>query len=230
MTRKNICYYKMFTSPDFRIYGDARTSNLRSRTIQAVNQLVIPHIATAADPPVIPGTGNLAGAGLAFNDATSTIFFSTGSGPWLPVSSGGGGSNSDIFGGQLTGVLAVPNTTETSVTPYTLLAPALYGVFAGGVYTASLDQKITFAITISWAPGFAGGSRYLRIYSNGVLVAQDITDPDTSGVNPTTHQSNISLTLNSGDNVEARVYQDSGVGLTILSGVSTTMSSSVVLL
>lgn len=222
-----------FRPPSLQIQGDSNWNNVASQSVYANKRMVIPHIPDANSPAVVPGAGF--GAGIAYNDATKSIYYNTGVNPWLPIGAPLVGSPIDIYGAQLTNLTPVPSATEVtlgSVGPapgFTFLSTLInptFGSFNGsGVYTAAGDQKLTMNISLTWDDGLIGGSRVVRIYKNLTIIAEDISDPDLSSTIPTTQNLSIATTLALSDSVYATV-STSGAGVTInvLPGTSTVIS------
>lgn len=213
--------------PNFQVYGDYRLNTLNSSKIVSDIQMILPHIPSAAAPPALPDSG----AGIAYNDATDSVYYSTGTGAWLPIGGMPTIDKPDIFGAALTANQSIATATPTTLVGFTVTATpnATFGTFnAGtGTYTAVLAQKVEYTACISWQSGIAGGSRTLNIYHNAVLIANDVTDPDTSGVNPTTQSVTAAATLAIGDTLTVQVVQDSGIAQNVLGGAAQTNVSGV---
>lgn len=223
-----------FRPPSLQIQGDSNWNNVFSQSVYANKRMVIPHIPNANSPAVVPGAGF--GAGIAYNDATDSIYYNTGVNPWLPIGAPLVGSPIDIYGAQLTNV--TPTVTGVpiilgSVSPapgFTFLAtlnnPA-FGSFSGtGVYTAAglASQKLSINVNLTWEAGLTGGSRIVNIYKNATIVAQDETDPDASGALPTTQSLSVTVSLVAGDTVHIEAVQTSGDDVNILNGIDTVIN------
>lgn len=146
---------------------------------------------------------------------------------WRPIGGGGGGGGSSLdYSLKKTSSQNVPPLTEVILTTFTSILPYFDNTgpqwnTATGVYTATAAQAFIITAEIAWSANINNqGKRYLRIYykpSVGpeVLVREVITQANPSQTEPTPQTATVGVALASGDQVYAKVYQDSGVNLSI---------------
>lgn len=150
-----------------------------------------------------------------------------GSVQWRPIGGGGGGGGNSLdYSLKKTAVQNIPPLTEVVINTFSATLPYFDNTgpqwnTATGIYTATSAQTFIITAEIAWAANVNNqGKRYLRIYYKPavgpeVLVRETITQANPSQTEPTPQTATVGVALASGDQVYAKVYQDSAVNLSI---------------
>jgi len=146
---------------------------------------------------------------------------------WRPIGGGGGGGSGTVLDYSLhrTAIQPVPSSTEVVLNTYSVVLPYFDNTgcwnTATGIYTADTPHSLTIIADIAWTAGINNqGSRHLRIYYKPFagleqIIKEDITQANPSQFEPTPQHATIGAYMSPGDQVYVKVFQDSGVGLSI---------------
>lgn len=146
---------------------------------------------------------------------------------WRPIGSGGGGGGGSSldYGLKKTAPQNIPPLSEVVLNTFSTAIPYVDNTLqwntATGVFTSTGPQTFVITAEIAWAANVNNqGSRHLRIYYKPFvgpeqIVRETITQANPSQTEPTPQTASIGLALASGDQVYVKVYQNSGVNLSI---------------
>jgi hypothetical protein len=196
---------------------------------QMIQQFSLPFINSLNPPAPFLATF---GGGLAYDTVTKSVWYSDGL-TWKPVAAAGNVENYSFTAGA--NQIIAPNIDTPIIMWTTAGPPPVYSSLtqwnlATGVYTATQPEQLYLSACICWAQGISNlGDRSLRIEfmpSGGGpwQIASESTRQGEPKTNVETPQMcDMTLTLNTGDQVRITVEHSAPFNLQIAGGFHTTL-------